>query len=40
MGSNAAFSVVKEFLPDLGRAIAKKLNKAPQSAEDMRADAW
>jgi len=41
MGSNAAFSVVKEFLPDLGRAIAKKRNKAPpQSAEDMRADAW
>lgn len=24
MGSNMAFSVVKEFLPDLGRAIAKK----------------
>lgn len=41
MGSNAAFSVVKEFLPDLGRAIAKKRNKAPpQSAEVMHADAW
>jgi hypothetical protein len=41
MGSNAAFSIIKEFLPDLGRAIAKRRNKAsPQSAEDMRADAW
>ena len=35
MGSNAAFSVVKEFLPDLGRAIAKKRKKpSVQSAED------
>jgi hypothetical protein len=41
MGSNVAFSVVKEFLPDLGRAIAKKRNKTPpQSAEDIRADVW
>jgi hypothetical protein len=24
MGSNIGFSVVKEFLPDLGRALAKK----------------
>ncbi len=28
MGSNAAFSVVKEFIPDLGKAIGKK-NKNP-----------
>jgi hypothetical protein len=35
MGSNAAYSVVKEFLPDLGRAISKKRKKpSPQSAED------
>ena len=35
MGSNAAFSVVKEFLPDFGRVIAKKGKKpSPQSAED------
>ena len=27
MGSNAAFGMVKEFLPDLGRAIAKKRKK-------------
>ena len=41
MGSNAAFSVVKEFLPDLGRAIARKRKKGPpQSPEDMHADAW
>ncbi len=38
VGSNAAFSVVKEFFPDLGRAIAKKRNKAPhQPGEDKRA---
>jgi hypothetical protein len=24
MGSNIGFSVVKEFLPDVGRALAKK----------------
>jgi hypothetical protein len=30
MGSNMAFGVVKEFLPDVGRAIAKK-RKKPQS---------
>jgi len=35
MGSNVAFSVVKEFLPDLGRAIARKRKKpSPQSAQD------
>jgi hypothetical protein len=34
MGSNAAFSVVKEFIPDIGRAISKKYKKAsPQSEE-------
>jgi len=27
MGNNAAFSVAKEFLPDLGRAMAKKRKK-------------
>jgi hypothetical protein len=27
MGSNAAFSVVKEFIPDFGRAISKKHKK-------------
>ena len=27
MGSNAAFGIVKEFLPDLGRALAKKHKK-------------
>jgi hypothetical protein len=31
MGSNAAFSIVKEFLPDLGRALAKK-HKNPASS--------
>jgi hypothetical protein len=28
MGSNIGFSVVKEFLPDLGRALAKNRNKS------------
>ena len=28
MGSNAAFGVVKEFLPDLGRKLAKKRRKS------------
>jgi len=27
MGSNAAFGIVKEFLPDLGRVLAKKHKK-------------
>jgi hypothetical protein len=31
MGSNAAFGIVKEFLPDLGRALAKK-HKKPATA--------
>ena len=36
MGSNAAFGVVKEFIPDLGRAISKKYKKpSPQSDESM-----
>ena len=30
MGSNMGFGVVKEFLPDLGRAIAKKHKKASE----------
>jgi hypothetical protein len=29
MGSNLGFSVVKEFLPDLGRAVAKKRKVHP-----------
>jgi len=33
MGSNAAFSIVKEFIPDLGRAISKKHKKASPQAE-------
>ena len=28
MGSNAAFGILKEFLPDIGRALAKKHKKA------------
>jgi hypothetical protein len=36
MGSNAAFSVVKEFIPDIGRAIGKKYKKSsPQKDESM-----
>jgi len=31
MGSNTAFSVVKEFLPDIGRAIQNKHRKPPRS---------
>lgn len=31
MGSNIGFSVVKEFLPDLGRALAKKNRKKPSN---------
>jgi len=34
MGSNAAFSVVKEFIPDLGRAISKRYKKASQQSEE------
>jgi hypothetical protein len=34
MGSNAAFSVVKEFIPDLGRAISKKYKKASTQSEE------
>jgi len=34
MGSNAAFSVVKEFLPDLGRAISKRYKKTSQQSEE------
>jgi hypothetical protein len=31
MGSSAAFGIVKEFLPDLGRALARK-NKKPETS--------
>jgi hypothetical protein len=34
MASNGAFSVVKEFIPDLGRAISKKYKKASQQSEE------
>jgi len=34
MGSNAAFSVVKEFIPDLGRAISKKTKKPSTQSEE------
>lgn len=33
MGSNAAFSIMKEFIPDFGRAISKKYKKAPPQSE-------
>jgi len=34
MASNAGFSIVKEFLPDIGKAIGKKNKKpSPQPAE-------
>jgi hypothetical protein len=33
MASNAAFSVVKEFLPDLGRKIAKKHKKSDSATK-------
>jgi hypothetical protein len=34
MGSNAAFGIVKEFLPDLGRALAKNHKKPATSSGD------
>jgi hypothetical protein len=34
MGSNAAFCIVKEFLPDLGRALAKKHKKSATGTGD------
>jgi hypothetical protein len=34
MGSNAAFGIVKEFLPDLGRALAKKHKKPATGSGD------
>ena len=34
MGSNAAFGIVKEFLPDLGRALAKKHRKPATDSGD------
>ena len=39
MGSNIGFSVVKEFLPDLGRALAKKRrsrSNAPPATSDKK----
>jgi hypothetical protein len=34
MGSNAGFGIVKEFLPDLGRALAKKHKKPATGSTD------
>ena len=34
MGSSAVFSVVKEFIPDLGRAISKKYKKPSSQSEE------
>jgi hypothetical protein len=34
MGSNAAFGILKEFLPDLGRALAKKHKKSATGSGD------
>jgi hypothetical protein len=34
LGSNAAFGIVKEFLPDLGRALVKKHKKPTTGAGD------
>jgi hypothetical protein len=34
MGSNAAFGIVKEFLPDLGRTLAKKHKKPATGSGD------
>jgi hypothetical protein len=34
MGSNAAFGILKEFLPDLGRALAKKYKKPATGSGD------
>lgn len=36
MSSNMGFGVVKEFLPDLGRAIAKKRKKSSASAAEAK----
>jgi hypothetical protein len=37
LGSNAAFGIVKEFLPDLGRALAKKHAKPATGSGDTAA---
>ena len=34
MASNAAFGIVKEFLPDLGRGLAKKHKKPTTGSSD------
>jgi hypothetical protein len=36
MGSNAGFGIVKEFLPDLGRALAKKHKKPATGSSDTK----
>ena len=36
MGSNAGFGIVKEFLPDLGRALAKKHKKPTNGSGDTK----
>ena len=36
MGSNAGFGIVKEFLPDLGRALAKKHKKPATGSGDTK----
>jgi hypothetical protein len=38
MGVNIGFSVVKEFLPDLGRALAKKRKKPTTTSQPSTAD--
>ena len=40
MGSNAGFSIVKEFLPDLGRALAKKRKKPSAPSQSIQAIDW
>jgi hypothetical protein len=37
MGSNIGFSIVKEFLPDLGRALAKKRKKPSAPSQSIQA---
>jgi len=38
MGSNMGFSIVKEFLPDVARAIAGKRKKAPATTDSAAAN--
>lgn len=39
MGSNAGFSIVKEFLPDIGRYLSKKHNKPTPGPQPAKAGA-